>query len=90
MGQTTITSRAALEAELERVRTRGYASNYEEGRPGVIGQAAPVRDHTGAVVAAVGVAYPTMRRTAAYDKRMIAATTQAAEEASRLLGWTQR
>jgi len=89
-GPTTITSRTALETELERVRARGYASNYEEGRPGVIGQAAPVRDHSGAVIAAVGVAYPTMRRTAAYDTRMIAATTHAAEEASRLLGWPHR
>lgn len=84
---TTITARGALEAELERVRSRGGASNDEEGRPGVIGQAAAVRDYSGAVVAALGVAYPAMRRTPDYDAEMIAAVRRAADDASAQLGW---
>jgi DNA-binding IclR family transcriptional regulator len=87
-GPTTITSRGALLAELERVRRAGYASNYEEGRPGVIGQAAPVRDFAGTTVAALGVAYPSLRRSPDYDRRMIDQVMQAASEASRRCGWS--
>jgi DNA-binding IclR family transcriptional regulator len=83
----TITTRRALEAELERVRAQGVASNYEEGRPGVIGQAAPVFDYSGAVVAAIGLAYPALRRTPTYDCRMIEAVRRAGREASQRLGW---
>lgn len=86
-GPATITNRLALEAELARVAEQGYASNYEEGRPGVIGQAAPVRDFTGATVASLGLAYPALRRTPAYNRRMIEAVCYAAAEASRCLGW---
>jgi DNA-binding IclR family transcriptional regulator len=86
-GRATITSIPALQAELAAVSRKGYASNYEEGRPGVIGQAAPVRDYRGEVVAAAGVAYPAMRRTRAYDARMIGAVRRAAADASRHLGW---
>jgi DNA-binding IclR family transcriptional regulator len=86
-GPATITTRPALEAELERVRVSGAAANYEEGRPGVIGQAAPVFDYAGATVAAVGVAYPAMRRTPAYDRQMSDAVRRAGQDASRRLGW---
>jgi DNA-binding IclR family transcriptional regulator len=83
----TIAGRAELEAELQRVRDSGVASNYEEGRPGVVGQAAPVRDYAAGAVAASGVAYPAMRRTGAYDRTMIDAVRRAGEDASRALGW---
>ncbi len=84
---TTITSRPALEAELERVRMQGIASNYEEGRPGVIGQAAPIFDYSGTVVAAIGLAYPALRRTPDYDQQMIEAVRRAGADASQRLGW---
>jgi IclR family transcriptional regulator, KDG regulon repressor len=86
-GPATITTREDLVAELERVRLLDAASNYEEGRPGVIGQAAPVRDFAGTVVAAIGVAYPAMRRTPEYDHRMLHAVRRAGEDASQRLGW---
>jgi DNA-binding IclR family transcriptional regulator len=54
----TITSRRALEAHLAEVRVRGYAVNEEEYGAGLLGVAAPVFDHRGTAVAAIGVFAP--------------------------------
>ena len=56
-----ITSKEDLLKELERVRIKGFAMNDEELSVGVRSIAAPVRDHTGAVVAAVNIAGPSAR-----------------------------
>jgi IclR family transcriptional regulator, pca regulon regulatory protein len=53
---STITSRQALRAELERIREDGYALNDQELRPGLQAIAVPVRDESREVVAAVGIA----------------------------------
>jgi DNA-binding IclR family transcriptional regulator len=57
----TITSRAALEEELEEVRDRGYAVNRGEDQEGVyaIGQA--VKKPSGEVLGAISIAGPTYR-----------------------------
>lgn len=52
----TITSRAAFDAELTRVRRQGYAENRGESQSGMCSIAAPVRDPVGRVVASVSVA----------------------------------
>jgi len=57
----TITTRRALHAELERALTDGCASTFEEYEEGLNAVAAPVRDHTGMVVAAVSVSGPVYR-----------------------------
>jgi DNA-binding IclR family transcriptional regulator len=51
----TLTRRKDIERDLEETRLRGYAMNRGEFRVGVSGIAAPVRDRTGGVVAALGV-----------------------------------
>ncbi|MPZ28439.1 MAG: helix-turn-helix domain-containing protein [Micromonosporaceae bacterium] len=51
----TVDSVAALRAELARVRAQGWALVNQELEEGLRAVAAPVRDHTGAVVAAVNV-----------------------------------
>jgi IclR family transcriptional regulator, pca regulon regulatory protein len=53
---STITSKPALRAELERIREDGYALNDQELRPGLQAIAVPVRDESREVVAAVGIA----------------------------------
>jgi IclR family pca regulon transcriptional regulator len=53
---STITSRQALRAELERISEDGYALNDQELRPGLQAIAVPVRDESREVVAAVGIA----------------------------------
>lgn len=52
---------ASLRAELERIRTHGYALLDEELELGVVGASAPVRDFTGRIVAALNVSAPKTR-----------------------------
>jgi IclR family transcriptional regulator, acetate operon repressor len=59
----TITSRAALEADLAQVRRHGYAVTNEELEPGLAAVGAPVYHDGAAVVAAMSVSGPTSRLT---------------------------
>jgi IclR family transcriptional regulator, acetate operon repressor len=61
--EKTITTEAALRAELAAVRARGYAVTDEELEAGLIAFAAPVFRYDGAVVAALSVSAPTSRMT---------------------------
>jgi DNA-binding IclR family transcriptional regulator len=57
----TITARKALQAQLDQAVQDGFATTFEEYEAGLNAVAAPVRDHTGAVVAAVSVSGPAYR-----------------------------
>ncbi len=57
----TITSRTALEAELTKIRRRGYAVAAEELESGLVAVAAPVRRDDGTVIAALSVSGPSTR-----------------------------
>jgi IclR family transcriptional regulator, acetate operon repressor len=57
----TITDPTVLEAELGRIRTRGYAIDQEEVEDGVYCLGAAVRDHRQLPVAAISVAGPAYR-----------------------------
>lgn len=57
----TITDPARLREELALVRARGYAVDDEEIEEGLVCIAAPVRDHSTHVVAAVSIAGPSAR-----------------------------
>ncbi len=57
----TITTRQALDAELQRIREQGYAINDEERTEGVRAVAAPVFGARGEVVAAIAAQGPTVR-----------------------------
>jgi len=59
--QATIVDKAALRAALAEVRERGYAREDEQSERGMRSIAAPIRDATGSVVAAVGMAGPSQR-----------------------------
>jgi len=61
--ERTMTTRAAIAAEAERTRQRGYAVASEELEPGLVAIAAPVRGSDGRVVAALSVSGPTARIT---------------------------
>lgn len=83
----TLTDPAAFRDEIEAVRRQGYALNRGERQDYVIGAAAPVRDHTGAVVAAVASAGPSIRATDDLDA-VGRAVREVADEMSRSLGST--
>lgn len=57
----TITDRDELFEELEQVRERGFAFNYEEHIEGLRAAAAPVKEPNGSVVGAISVSGPAHR-----------------------------
>jgi IclR family acetate operon transcriptional repressor len=59
--RATLVERADIRRELARVRRRGYAVDAEERLPGVVCLAAPIRNSTGTVVAAISISGPKLR-----------------------------
>ncbi len=88
MTQHTITSADQLLAELRRVRRRGWAEAVNERELGLASIAAPIRDSAGAVVAAISIGVPLARCTVMNLRRMAPVIVEAAEAASRRLGWS--
>jgi DNA-binding IclR family transcriptional regulator len=82
----TIVSFRELELHLESVRAQGYALNDEEIYQGVRALAAPVRDYSGEVVAAVGFLGPATRITLERIPQLAEAVVAVAEEISRQAG----
>jgi len=58
---TTIADPDQLRAQLAEIRERGWAYSDAERTPGIRAVAAPVFDHTGTVVGALGFSVPTVR-----------------------------
>lgn len=83
----TITSIPRLRRELEIVRTRGWADNVNEVEIGVASVAAPIRNASGEVVAAVSVAGPLQRLTPDSLKRYARAAVEGGLAISRRLGY---
>ena len=82
----TITSRAALDAELAAVRTNGYAVTDGELEPGLVAVAAPVYRDGGVVVAALSVSGPATRLTPQRQAEVAAACVAEANGLSAVLG----
>lgn len=82
----TITDPILLRAELDRIASRGYAISNEEIDEGVCSIAAPVRHESGAVIAGVSVAAPTIRSGPDDRQRNTDAVRGAARRISARLG----
>jgi len=82
----TIVDPDALDLELSRIRERGYAVDNEEYDEGLRCIGAPVRDHTGRVVAALGIGGPVTRITPARVESLSTLVMAAAAGLSRRLG----
>ncbi|MDO8187677.1 IclR family transcriptional regulator [Conexibacter sp. JD483] len=78
---------AALRARLAETRASGYAFSVGEVTPGSRTVAAPVRDHTGAVVAAVAITTPDVRMPDEEVPRFARLVTSATTELSERLGY---
>lgn len=59
--KTTITDPALMRRQLAQVRTRGYATCWEEREQGLCSLAVPLRDYTGTVAASLTLAGPASR-----------------------------
>ena len=79
----SLTTLAALEKELDKVRRHGIAYDDEEAEIGLKCVAAPIHDDEGHVVAALSVSAPADR----HDPAWAAQVSQTADAVSRALGY---
>lgn len=79
--------RAALGAELVRVSELGYAWSIEEFETGLNAVAAPVRDHSGTVIAALSVSGPAYRLPDERVEEITPDVVAAGREISRRMGF---
>ena len=86
----TITGRAPLRAELDRVRDQGYAVAVDELEVGRTAVAAPIRNAHGDVVASMSVSGPSFRLPDDRVDEVVRAVRAAADEVSHRLGWGHR
>jgi DNA-binding IclR family transcriptional regulator len=86
---STITSRSALERELDLVRRRGYAVDDGEHEEGVRCIGAPIRNHESEVVASISVSGPSQRMTPDRDEPLGSLLVNKTGEISRRLGYRE-
>lgn len=84
--KNTITDVPALMRELRRVARSGFAVDNEECELGVKCVAAPIRDYTGNIVAAISISGPVSRMVSEKLARAKDVITRTAEEISTSLG----
>ncbi|WP_313675245.1 IclR family transcriptional regulator [Mycolicibacterium sp.] len=83
--QAVLPTAAFTERTLSEVRRRGWAQSAAEREPGVASVSVPVRDRSGAVIAAVSVSGPIDRMGRQPGPRWAADLVAAAEELTRRL-----
>ena len=86
----TITDRDTLLDQLDSVRKSGIAIARGEWFPDVYGMGAPVWDHTGTVVAAVTIGFPSVRAGAAQLRTLRPLVARAGAEGTAVLGGVPR
>lgn len=82
---TSLTTLAALERDLDRVRRHGVAFDNEEAEPGLRCVAAGIRDDSGELVAGISVSAPADR----YNPDWAPLVRETAEEISGAIGYQQ-
>jgi DNA-binding IclR family transcriptional regulator len=83
----SIADRPALEQALEQVCEQGYAVAHEEFEEGLSSIAAPIRNHTGQVIATVSISGPTYRMGPGRSEEFVKPLLDAAMEISGNLGY---
>jgi IclR family KDG regulon transcriptional repressor len=78
----TVTDRAQLERDLEIIDAQGYAVDLEEYAEGLVCLGAPIKDHVGRVIAAIGLTGPIVRLCGDRLELAISVLTAAAAESS--------
>jgi IclR family KDG regulon transcriptional repressor len=84
----TVTEPAALGEALDAIREQGYALDDQESEEGLRAIAAPIRNHSGNVVAAVSVAGPAQRLTDEKLPSLAADVIEVASTISARLGFS--
>jgi len=83
----TITSPIELKRHFQQIRTQGYSIDNQEIDESLRCVGAPIRDHSGKVVAAISIAGPATRITKRNVREMASYVTDCAESISRQLGY---
>lgn len=83
----TIRDGETLRRDIAETRVRGWACDDEEHENGTFCLAAPIRDYTGNVIAAMSISWPMFRYDRKEQPSFIARLTAACGELSRELGW---
>jgi DNA-binding IclR family transcriptional regulator len=86
----TIVDPDVLDTQLRQARRQGYAYTVEELEVGLNAVAGPVRNPAGEVIAAVSVAGPAYRVTAARIPDLARNVVEAATQISRRMGYSER
>lgn len=87
MTDSSLATVGALRAVLAEVRRRGYSTDDCESNRDVRCVAAPVRDHQGAVVAAMSISVPVSRTAADWPGGLVDLVRDGARDLSRRLGY---
>lgn len=85
----TLTSLAALNLELEKIREQGYAMDNEECDRGAKCVAAPIYDYSGNVIAGISVTAPSIRFQEERIKVILPVIMETAKKISLALGYTE-
>jgi len=85
----TVVDGKALQRELALVRARNYAVDDEESEVGLRSIAAPIRSHSGNVIAAISIAGPVHRMTKKMLLGWLRELVEAADAVSQRLGWSR-
>ena len=84
----TVTDPEALRAELAEARARGWAGSNAERTSGIRAVAAPIFDHTGSVVGALGLSVPAVRMDDVRAEELGARVRDCAWQVSEVMGAT--
>jgi DNA-binding IclR family transcriptional regulator len=82
----TIVDPRKIVAQLDTIRTQGFAAVHEENILGIVSVGAAVRDAKGAAVAAISLAYTIGTHPSLSFDKLVATTVSAAAQVSRELG----
>jgi|Deesub1362A_J573_1020465.scaffolds.fasta_scaffold01495_13 DNA-binding IclR family transcriptional regulator len=88
--ENTITDPKKLKEELRRIRERGYALDNEEVEIGLKCVGAPIRDHTGKVIASISISGPSTRFTDEKIQEYTDLVREYAMKISKALGYKPR
>ena len=86
--ENTITDAERLRAELELIRSQGYAVSLGERNPGLGSLSAPVRNHRGVLLAAISLAIPELRfQRDEHRHHCLTELKKVARDVSRIMGY---
>jgi IclR family transcriptional regulator, KDG regulon repressor len=86
----SITNKKEFKEWLLRIREQGFAIDVETALEGITGVAAPVRDYTGKVIAAIGIGFISSSVDSKGLKRIVKETTGTGLSISKELGYLEK